>query len=71
MDKEVLIEFLYRALDSKLGIVLRTSDVERTRARLYAVRRETCNPAFDELVICPSRTLPDTHLWLVRKSPRS
>jgi len=70
MDSESFIELMYRALDSQLGIVVQTSDVERARAKFYSARRESLNPAFDDLVICPSRTLPDTHLWLVRKSPR-
>jgi hypothetical protein len=71
MTTSIYIELLYRALDSSIGIVVRTSDPERARARFYEARRTAQNPAFDDLTICPSRSLPDTHLWLVRKRPAS
>lgn len=69
MEHSVYIELLYRALDSSIGIVVKTSNVERARQRFYAARKASLNPAFEDITICPSRTLPDTHLWLVRKSP--
>ena len=62
------VEFLYRALDSKLGIVVKTSNPEQTRQRLYAARRAAQNPDFAKLSICPSRANPSSELWIVRKS---
>lgn len=64
---EGLIELLYRALEAPLGIVVRTSDTERTRQRFYAARKHS--PLFEELSIKPSHTNPREELWLVRKSP--
>lgn len=64
---EGLIELLYRALEAPLGIVVRTSDPERTRARFYAARKHS--PAFEAVSIKPSHTNPSEELWLVRKNP--
>lgn len=63
------LEFLYRALEARLGIVVRTSDPERLRTKLYAERRLAANPDFEVLSITPSRTSPNEELWIVRKSP--
>lgn len=65
-----LSEFLYRALDSKFGIAILTSDVTTLRAKLYAARKAALNPAFEELAIKPSNSLPDSVLWIVRRSPQ-
>ncbi len=63
------IELLYRALDARIGISIRTDDVERTRAKLYTARRESNNPDFEALSFMPSRATPDTHIWVVKKNP--
>lgn len=60
------IEFLYRALDTPLGVVIETSDVELLRTRLYAARREAMNPDFRFLTFTPSRSDPKGALWIVR-----
>lgn len=65
----MLTEFLYRALDAKIGIVVATDDVERLRAKLYAERRSAENPAFDDLVFKPSNSNPTSELWIVKKNP--
>lgn len=65
------VEFLYRALDAALGIAISTNDPERLQARLYAARKEACDPALDELSITPSRTSPATELWVVRKTHKA
>lgn len=60
------LEYLYDALRSPRGIVLRTNDVERLRAKLYATRKETLDPDLEVLSFIPSPTDP-SELWLVRK----
>lgn len=44
-----LKSLLYSALGEPLGLVLRTSDTERARQRLYAARRSAADPALDVL----------------------
>lgn len=61
-------ELLYQALASDLGIVVETNDVERTRAKLYAARREANDPALEILSFTPSRTSPETQLWIVKRT---
>lgn len=59
-----LAEFLYNALRSPYGTVIQTSDAERLRQKLYAVRRE--DPDFHPLsfVISPMNGLD---LWIINK----
>jgi hypothetical protein len=63
-----LLEFLYRALDAKVGIAIKTSDPVRLRAKLYETRREAAQPAFEELSILISRAHPKSEVWIVRKT---
>lgn len=60
-----LIDYLYRALNSELGIVLETPDPERLRQKLYAERKK--DPDLACISINISRTQPATQLWLVKK----
>ena len=62
-----MIELLYAALLSPLGVVVETTDVERLRQKLYAIRREAKDEALAELSFVPSPT-SDTQLWIVKKS---
>ena len=61
------IELLYKALTSPYGIVVRTSDVKRLQAKLYAERKAAQDPALDGLSFTPSRTNPAEELWIVVK----
>jgi hypothetical protein len=63
------VELLYRALEARVGIAIRTSDPTRMRARLYEARKT--NPDFEALSIKPSHSLPQSELWIVRKTPLS
>lgn len=63
-----LVELLYRALDAEVGIAVRTSDVQLLRNRLYLCRRQAQNPAFEALTFSPSRTNPDSELWILRNN---
>jgi len=63
----IAVELLYRALESRLGIVVSTSDPERLRAWLYSARK--ANPQFEDFSFKPSPVLPNSELWIVRKNP--
>lgn len=63
-----LVELLYRALDAEVGIAVRTSDVALLRNRLYLCRRQAQNPDFEALTFSPSRTNPESELWILRNN---
>jgi len=65
MPEFPLIDLLYQALQAEHGIVVRTSNVERLRAKLYAERKK--DPDLLALSIVISRTQPDTEILIVRK----
>jgi len=60
-----LIEHLYRAFNSSLGVVLWTNNVDRLRAKLYIERKK--DPDLACLSINISRTSPETELWIIKK----
>ena len=66
-----LLERLYDALRSPLGVIVETEDAERLRAKLYALRRkhQDREPEFMGLAFLTSPTNPTTELWIIRKSP--
>lgn len=68
---EGLTELLYKALSSRLGIAVRTSDPELLRQKLYSTRKSLMDPALEELSIKPSHALPQSELWIVRKTLNS
>lgn len=59
----MLIELLYAALHSRLGVAIETDDPEFLRQKLYKLRKE--DPAFAPLsfVISPLNPLD---LWIVK-----
>jgi len=61
----LLIEHLYRALNSERGVVIETDNPERLRARLYVERKK--DPDLSCLSVNISRTNPSTEIWIVRK----
>lgn len=62
-----LIEYLYTALASPGGVVLRTNNVEGLRKKLYTERDK--DPSLrDGLSLTPSPLIPD-ELWIVRRFP--
>ena len=61
------VEFLYRALEASVGIVIRTNNPTLARSRLYAAKKT--DPAFEVLLIKPSNAEPATALWVLRKTP--
>ena len=64
----VEIEHLYRALDARVGTVIRTNDPTRLRARLYGAKK--LNPQFEGLAIKLSHTNPANELCIVKKQPQ-
>jgi hypothetical protein len=58
-------EFLYDALASSYGIVLRSDDPVKLRERLYPLRRS--DPDFADLSFVISPTAPETDLWIIRR----
>lgn len=56
-----MIEFWQRADASPLGIILRTADTDRAKARLYTARGD----GFGHISICVPR---EGELWLVKRS---
>lgn len=66
-----MLELLYQALASPLGIVIETTDVERLRQRLYAERREAKDESLAALGLVPSRTAPESELWIVKKDAKA
>jgi hypothetical protein len=58
-------EFLYDALASNLGIVLRSNNPVKLRERLYPLRKS--EPEFADLSFVLSPTNPETDLWIIRR----
>jgi hypothetical protein len=60
-----MIEFLYQALNSELGVIVRSSNPVLLRSKLYPLIKS--DPALDCISLVLSPTAPDTDLFLVRK----
>lgn len=67
MSQGLDANLLYEALGSPLGVVVRCSDTERARQKLYALRKECNDPDLDILSFVQSPTSP-LELWIVRKN---
>lgn len=64
----MLIEHLYNALNSELGVVVETDDPEFLRQKLYPLRKENPDFACLSFVISPINPLD---LWIVKAKPES
>lgn len=60
-----LIELLYTALQSPLGIIVETNDPEICKAKLYALRKQ--DPDFACLSFLVSPTDPANSFWIIKK----
>lgn len=60
-----LIEILYAALNSEIGVVVRTTQPDRLRQKLYAEKRK--DEALKNISINASRTDPENELWIIKK----
>lgn len=61
----MLIDLLYQALRAPLGVVVKTTDPDRLRQKLYAERKKDEDLAC--ISIMKSRTAPDSEILLVKK----
>lgn len=60
-----MLEYLYQALASPIGIVLHVSDFNLARQRLYQARASAADPALAGLQFRASRVDPQ-ELWIVK-----
>ena len=63
-----LLELLYEALNSEIGIVIETNDPARCKAALYVARRT--DPALEEISILTS-PLAANHFFLIKNGKTS
>lgn len=68
MPSAVSIELWYAALGSPHGVIVSTSDPEKAKQKLYALRKEAGDVDLYLLSIITSPTNPTGELWIVRKS---
>lgn len=67
-----LEEILWRAVEARIGIEVRTSNVEALKFGLYETRakaRKNGNEAFDNLAMLTPPTNADEYLWIVKQAP--
>jgi len=66
-----MLEFLYQALNSNLGIILSTNNPEALRQQLYKARREAQDSTLDSLSIRISPVSPKDEVWIVKDGQKS
>lgn len=59
------IEFLYAALNAEIGVIVNSSNVDLTKARMYKLIKE--NPELSGLSLLTSPVSPSTEIYVVRK----
>lgn len=59
-----LVELLYAAYHSELGVCVETDDPERLRQKLYPMKKD--NPDFDNLSFIISPLNP-SDLWIIKQ----
>lgn len=64
------LDLLYSAIDSPIGVLVETNNVERLQARLYKVRRDhvESDPRLANISLKPSPISPTTQLWIINKN---
>jgi hypothetical protein len=65
-----LLDLLYHAAQSPLGLVLEVEDFAKATQALYAARRLQGDPLLSGLQFRRSPTDPDHEVWIVRLTPR-
>jgi hypothetical protein len=65
LSSEVL-GYLYQAMASKFGIVLRTDNIPVLRARLYKARAESGDEDLSCLQFRPDPAEPTSLLWIIK-----
>jgi len=67
---ENLLNLMYQAAASPLGIIVVVSDVHEAKAWLSQVRNTNGDSALRALSFIPSPYSPRTELWIVKKRPQ-
>jgi hypothetical protein len=67
IQHENLLNLMYQAAASPLGIIVTVSDVHEAKARLSAIRKHNGDSALRALSFIPSPYSPRTELWLVKR----
>lgn len=68
MAHDQSLEYLYTALGSPIGIVLRVSDFGLASQKLYSARRKSGDPDLAFLQFRRSPVEPEQELWIVKGS---
>lgn len=63
-----MLELWYKALHAKYGIVVRTSDRERLRNKLYVLRAASEDKDIEGISIIMSPT-SQNEIWLIKRKP--
>lgn len=63
---EPYIPYLWQALGSRYGIVIRSSNVQLSQAHLYAARKSLGDPDLDRLQFRPDPVYPTELLWVIK-----
>ena len=66
--KTPLIELLYEALNTPLGVIVNCTNPVLLRTKLYPLKKH--DPDFERLGFVISPSQPDTQLWIVVKPER-
>ena len=64
---EPSLNILYEALGTPHGIVLATNNPERLRQRLYKLRDAAGDVALGQLSFVSSPSVPESHIWIVKR----
>lgn len=67
MPQPNLIDFLYEAMTSDIGIIVEADDPLLLRTRLYAIRAK--DPLLSVLSLVLSPTNPTNELWILKSKP--
>lgn len=65
IQPDTLLDLLYQALNSRLGLVVETNNPVLLKGKLYNLMRQ--DPALSCLSLLTSRTHPDTQIIILRK----
>jgi hypothetical protein len=68
---EASLNTLYEALGTPLGVVVQTDNPEKLRAKLYRLRDGANDPMLKELSFVISPTMPQSQVWIVKRTPNA
>lgn len=59
------LDIWYKALSAQIGVIVKVSDPDLAKAKLYALRKAANDPDLDQISIRVSPESPD-ELWLIK-----